>query len=211
MLVDDRGGHDAPYQVLAPATARAIYEGGLVPVDAGDVLYRIRATRIVVATGALEQPLVFPGNDLVGVMLPEAVRRLVDDWAVKPGTRAVVVGPNPKRVTNQLARAGVEVAAIVEAPQQLAAKGKRGRVTQALVDGEAVDCDLLVASGGRQPAYSLLAQAGARIEYEPRRGIFVPTELPPGVEAVGSVAGGLEQSPAPAKLDGGKGKCFVCI
>ncbi len=75
LLVDERGGHDAAYEVLAPATALAIYEGGLVPVDAGDVLYRIRAGRIVVATGAVEQPLVFPGNDLVGVMLPGAVRR----------------------------------------------------------------------------------------------------------------------------------------
>ena len=211
LLVDDRGPHDAPYEVLAPATALAIYEGGLVPVDAGDVLYRIRASRIVVATGALEQPLVFPGNDLVGVMLPEAVRRLVDDWAVAPGTRAVVVGPNPKRVTNQLARAGVEIAAVVESPTRLAAKGKKGHLVQALVDGSAVDCDLLVASGGRQPAYSLLAQAGARIEYEPRRGIFVPTELPAGVEVVGPAAGGLEQSPAPARLGGGRGKCFLCL
>ena len=62
-----------------------------MPVDAGDVLYRFRAERIVVATGAIEQPLVFPGNDLVGVMLPSARRRLVDDWALKPGERAVVV------------------------------------------------------------------------------------------------------------------------
>src|SRR4029077_16179445 len=91
LLVDERGGHDASYEVLAPASALAIYEGGLVPVDAGNVLYRVRAERIVVATGALEQPLVFPGNDLIGVVLPGAVRRLVDDWAIRPGTRAVVV------------------------------------------------------------------------------------------------------------------------
>jgi sarcosine oxidase, subunit alpha len=38
LLVDEREGHDADYAVLAPATALAIYEGGLVPVDAGDVL-----------------------------------------------------------------------------------------------------------------------------------------------------------------------------
>ena len=58
-------------EVLAPASALGIWEGGLVPVDAGTVLYRFRAERIVVATGAIEQPLVFPGNDLIGVMLPE--------------------------------------------------------------------------------------------------------------------------------------------
>ena len=42
--------------------------------------------------GATEQPLVFPGNDLVGVMLPDGVRRLVRDFSIKPGERAVVLG-----------------------------------------------------------------------------------------------------------------------
>jgi sarcosine oxidase, subunit alpha len=211
LLVDERGGHAASYEVLAPATALAIYEGGLVPVDAGDVLYRIRADRIVVATGAIEQPLVFPGNDLVGVMLPSAVRRMVDDWALKPGTRAVIVDQEQPSVRNQLIRAGVEIAAQVKSPSQLAATGRRGRLTSVVLDGKKIDCDLLVVSGGRQPAYSLLAQAGARVEYEPQRGIFVPTDLPPGVEVVGSAAGQFEQQPAPAKLTGGGDKCFVCI
>jgi sarcosine oxidase subunit alpha len=211
LLVDERDGHDAGYEVLAPATALGIYEGGLVPVDAGDVLYRIRADRIVVATGAVEQPLVFPGNDLVGVMLPSAVRRMVDDWALKPGTRAVVVDQEPRSVTNQLIRAGVEIAAVAASPSQLAARGRRGRLTSVVLDGAKVDCDLLVVSGGRQPAYSLLAQGGARVEYEPERGVFVPTELPPGVEVVGSAAGEFLQTPAPARLDGGSDKCFVCI
>src|SRR5438128_11327108 len=93
-----------------------------------------------------------------------------------------------------------------------ASTGRRGRLTSIRLDGEKIDCDVLVVSGGRQPAYSLLAQAGARVEYDPQRGIFVPTELPPGVEVVGSAAGGLRrQRPAPAQLDGGGGKCFVCI
>ena len=35
--MDPEGG---AYEVLAPARALGIYEGGLVPVDAGDVLYR---------------------------------------------------------------------------------------------------------------------------------------------------------------------------
>jgi len=92
VLVDERGCDAiAGVEVLAPARAIALYEGGLVPVDAGDVLYRFRAERIVVATGAVEQPLIFPGNDLVGVMLPAGVRRMVEDWSLCPGTRAVVV------------------------------------------------------------------------------------------------------------------------
>src|SRR4029450_2457523 len=86
VVVDERGRGDVR------GTAIGIYEGGLVPVAADKVLYRYRAGRIVVAAGAGEQPLVFPGNDLVGVYLPEAIRRLVGDWALKPGERAVVVG-----------------------------------------------------------------------------------------------------------------------
>jgi sarcosine oxidase subunit alpha len=69
-------------------------------------------------------------------------------------------------------------------------------------------------SGGRQPAYSLLAQVGARVEYDPERGVFVPTDIPDGIEAVGSVAGdGLDGAVPAASYNGasGKGKCFVCV
>src|SRR4051794_17286427 len=139
----ERGGG---YTVLAPARALAIYEGGLVPVDAGDVLYRVRAERIVVATGTLEQPLVFPGNDLVGVVLPSAVRRLVDDWAIRPATRAVVVAADAAGVgvVEQLERAGVEVAATVDMretkPSRLAADRPPGRVAPLPIHGRPGGC-----------------------------------------------------------------------
>ena len=42
------------------------------------------------ATGTIEQPLVFAGNDLPGVMLSGGARRLAALYAVAPGTRAVV-------------------------------------------------------------------------------------------------------------------------
>src|SRR5215831_12068357 len=113
LLVDERGGFSAAgYDVLAPARAIGIYEGGLVPVDAGTVLYRVRADRIVVATGSIEQPLVFPGNDLVGVMLPGAVRRLVGEWSIRPGERAVVIGADD--LVEDLHAAGTEVVRVVD-------------------------------------------------------------------------------------------------
>ena len=58
---------------------------GLVPVWQGDTLHQIRAQRTVFATGAIEQPLLFPGNDLPGVMLSGGARRLVGMYAVQPG------------------------------------------------------------------------------------------------------------------------------
>ncbi len=204
-------------EVLAPATALGVWEGGLVPVDAGTVLYRIRADRIVVATGATEQPLVFPGNDLVGVMLPDGVRRLIRDFSIKPGERAVVLGSEDDTLAmaDELIEIGIEVSKIVDLrdarPRELVAEGVKGRVRRLLLDGERYGCDLVVASGGRQPAYSLLAQAGARIEFDDELGVFVPTELPDGVEAVGTVTGTGLSKVAPEPSYPGKGKCFVCV
>ena len=69
-------------------------------------------------------------------------------------------------------------------------------------------------SGGRQPAYALLAHAGAKVEYDHGRGIFVPIDLPDGVEAVGAAAGEVGDAAVPAATFNGaakKGKCFVCI
>jgi sarcosine oxidase, subunit alpha len=210
----------AGVEIVAPATALGIYEGNLVPVDAGNVLLRYRAEHVVVAAGALEQPLVFPGNDLVGVVLPEAVRRLIGLWSLKPGDRAVVVSADEPGldVIPLLERAGTEIAAVVDLREtrvrEIAARGKKSRVSSVQLDERKVDCDLLVVSGGRQPAYPLLAQAGARIEYDPARGIFFPADLPEGVEAVGSAAGdGISGAVPAASYNGAaaKGKCFVCV
>ncbi|HYI75083.1 MAG TPA: 2Fe-2S iron-sulfur cluster-binding protein, partial [Gaiellaceae bacterium] len=221
VLVDEDARHRdlevAGVEVLAPARALGIWEGGLVPVDADTVLYRFRAEKIVVATGASEQPLVFAGNDLIGVMLPDGARRLIRDFSVKPGERAVVLGSDDDTlaIADELTDAGIEVAKVVDLrevrPRELAAQGGKGRVRRLVIDGESTDCDLLVASGGRQPNYSLLAQAGGKVEFDGALGVFVPTELPDGVEAVGSVTGeGLPRiAPEPAYKGGGK--CFVCI
>ena len=220
VLVDEGSrlcGHDLPgVEELALATALGIWEGNLVPVDCGTVLYRYRAERIVVATGAVEQPLVFPGNDLAGVMLPEGARRLARDFSLQPGSRAVVVAADEHGLESAdvLREAGVAVPRVVdlrEGGHELEAHGRRGQVRRVSVGGDSVDCDLLVVSGGLQPAYALLAEAGARVEYDESRGIFVPTELPDGIEAVGSVTGeGLERIVAAPAYEG-RGKCFVCV
>jgi sarcosine oxidase subunit alpha len=215
-FVDPLAGVD----VVSPGRALGIWEGGLVPVDAGSVLYRYRAEKIVVATGTIEQPLVFPGNDLVGVMLPDGVRRLIEDWGIKPAEKAVVVTVDEagREAAAALQQAGVEIVGVYdlrrERVREIVARGRKGILRSVEIDGRKLSCDLLVMSGGRQPAYSLLAQAGARVEYDPERGIFIPTDIPDGIATVGSVGGeGLAGAVPAASYNGasGKGKCFVCV
>ena len=56
-------------------------------------LWQIRAKQIVLATGALERPLVFQDNDRPGIMLASAVRRYLHQHALAP-ERTVVFTTN---------------------------------------------------------------------------------------------------------------------
>ena len=78
-------------------------------------LWRIRAEKIVTATGAIERPLSFAGNDLPGVMLASAVRDYVVNFGVAPGERTVVVTNNDDgyRTALALKEAGLAVPVIV--------------------------------------------------------------------------------------------------
>jgi len=208
----------AGVELLAPAIAIGLFEQNLVPVAVGNTLLKIRSHRVIVASGVAEQPLVFPGNDLVGVMLPEGVRRLVNYWSIKPGERAVVLTADERGVAAaaDLERAGVEIAELVDfrkhRPDNIEAAGRRGRVDQVGIHGKWIACDLVVMSGSPQPNYKLLAQAGARVEYDTARGIFVPTGLPEHVEAVGAAAGEVGEPAVPPPVLGHRGeKCFVCF
>jgi hypothetical protein len=80
-------------------------------------LWKVRAKQVVLATGALERPLVFGGNDRPGVMLAGATRAYLNRYAVAPGSRAVIFTNNDSAYATaaDLKRSGVEVAAIVDA------------------------------------------------------------------------------------------------
>ena len=102
-------------ELLSPAAALGWFDG-LVPVWQGGLLHRIRPDRLVVATGAIPQPLSFPGNDLPGVMLSDGALRLATLYAVRPGHRAVVYTIDDEGVDAalRLDAAGIEVAAVID-------------------------------------------------------------------------------------------------
>ncbi len=98
-------------------------------------LWRIRAGRTITATGAIERPLSFAGNDIPGVMLASAMRDYAVNWAVVPGKRVVVVTNNDDayRTAIALHEAGVAVRAVIDArpaargalPEAVRARGIR--------------------------------------------------------------------------------------
>ena len=82
---------DAGVELIQRAYAGGVYEGRLVPVYDGRSMLRFRPGEVVIATGSIEQPLVFGNNDLPGVMLGGAARRLVNQFRIAPGEEIAIV------------------------------------------------------------------------------------------------------------------------
>ena len=80
-------------------------------------LWQVRAKQVVIAAGAIERPLVFPGNDRPGVMLADAARTYAVRYRAAPGQRAVIATTSDTayRAALDLQACGVEVALIADA------------------------------------------------------------------------------------------------
>jgi len=157
----------------------------------------------VIATGARDLVLGFPGWDQPGVVGARGFSSLVDLYDAFAGRRVVILGTGELAVaTAEAARArGLEIVAMVEAldaaqgdPARLAALGApvllgaapvqaKGGVDgveqltlRNLADGteQTLACDTVVMALGLVPQIELLDAAGARVARRAERGGFVP-------------------------------------
>ncbi len=165
-------------------------------------LWRIRAGEVVLATGAIERPLVFADNDRPGIMLAGAARRYLNLHGVKVGERVVVVTAHDEayRAALDLRGAGVAVELIADLrdqasgplPEMARAAGLRVAVKAAVheVEGCAgvaavrlsalpggmrrIACDALLMSGGWTPSVHLFSQSRGRLAFDEAAQLFRP-------------------------------------
>lgn len=198
-----------------------IYDGGIYgAVEQLDGqprqrLWKIVAKRAVLATGAIERPLVFGGNDRPGVMMAGAVTSYLNRFAAAPGSRTVVFTTTDSgwATAMDLQRAGVTLAAIVDARPEAPAAAKAlvasgvpvftgAVVTDALGspiravdirtatgDRQRIGCDLLAVSGGWTPSIGLGSNLGARPRWSDAAQNFLLDRPPPGLVPAGAAAG----------------------
>ena len=90
-------------------------------------LWKIHTQEIVLATGAIEQPLVFPNNDRPGIMLASAVQQYCSRYALAAGKRIVIATNNDSAygIAGALMNAGVNVVAMIDSRQKPAGEGVR--------------------------------------------------------------------------------------
>ena len=182
------------------------------------ILWKLRAGRVILATGAFERPIAFAGNDIPGVMLASAALTYVLRYGAVPGRRVVVATNNDSayQAAFALHDAGVEIAAIVDTrptagerseeaearsirivagATALRGKGRRrikaveiGRVA----DGgpiETIACDALLMSNGWNPAVHLHSQAGGVLAFDDALQAFLPTTAAQAAINVGAADG----------------------
>jgi sarcosine oxidase subunit alpha len=146
--------------------------------EQGGTLWHIRAGQVVLATGAHERPIVFVDNDRPGIMLASAARTFLNRYGVRLGDRAVIFTTNGSVLpgASELAEAGVDLVEVVDARDGRAITGTDGgdRLERVFVDGSPIDCDLLLVSGGWNPAVHLFSQSRGTIRYDEDIAAYVP-------------------------------------
>jgi len=188
--------------------------------DAGwrECLWTVRPRHILLATGSIEQGLIFPGNDRPGIMLAGALRHYLNRHAVLPGRQVVIATNNDSayQTVFDLLERNVTVSAVVDSrPAVSPALEKRLRMagtewftgagisrTRGFGALRSVQiaagpgarplrrpCDLLAVSGGWAPRVHLLAHARGTLRFDEDSQSFVPDRLPAGWTVAGSANG----------------------
>jgi sarcosine oxidase subunit alpha len=165
-------------------------------------LWQMRAREVVLATGAIERPLVFADNDRPGVMLADAARRYLHQFGVKVGERIVVVTAHDSayRAAIDLKEAGAAVELIADLrdevsgpwPEAARAAGIRVAAKAAMheVRGRrrveavrlaahpggmrTIPCDTLLMSGGWTPSVHLFSQSRGKLVFDETLQVFKP-------------------------------------
>ena len=220
---------------LSRTTAIGLYHDGfvgaverltdhLVPGEASgprERLHRIRAGRIVLATGAIERPLVFANNDRPGVMLASAARTYLHRYGVAVGRKVALIASHDSgyQAIFDLAEAGVAIAAIVDVrgtvDPVLLAKAKAlgiellaGHVVSATQGSKALSgisvamiggtgerkiaCEALLMAGGWTPTVHLWSHGKGKLAWNAALGAYVPEGKMEQVTCIGACSGAID-------------------
>ncbi|SEA40402.1 Thioredoxin reductase [Pseudobutyrivibrio sp. ACV-2] len=112
-------------EVVLNATVMGLYIDKEVTVRIGDGINHYKGDTIIVATGAAENMVTFPGWTLPGVIGAGAAQTMMNLHGIKPGNRVLMLGTGNVGlvVSFQLIQAGCEVVALVDAAPRVGGYG----------------------------------------------------------------------------------------
>jgi NADPH-dependent 2,4-dienoyl-CoA reductase/sulfur reductase-like enzyme len=112
-------------EVILNSVALGIYENGVMNVMMDNRVEEVKAERILVATGASENMIPFPGWTLPGVIGAGAAQTMANIHGLKPGRKLLMVGSGNVGVvvSYQMLQAGCEVVAVIDAAPKIGGYG----------------------------------------------------------------------------------------
>ena len=112
-------------EVMLDSVVWGIFETHVLGIIHDQKNTYLRAKKILLATGAMENALAFPGWTLPGVMGAGAIQTLINIDRVLPGKKALMIGSGNVGliVSYQLLQAGAQVVAVVEAAPKIGGYG----------------------------------------------------------------------------------------
>ncbi len=215
---------EAGIEVLLGTTAWGVYRNGpgvaslpeqVVGLADADRSWLVGFRRLVLATGARDLAMAFPGWDQPGVMGAAALQMLLSRYDAFAGRRMIVLGSHDLALQTALLahERGIDVAALVEVrdrpqgnadliirleaagiPIRLdttiasATGGIDGVERATLSTGETIACDTICVAIGLIPSIELVDAMHGPRALDPNRGGYVPGGEP-NVQAVGDCAG----------------------
>lgn len=112
---------DLGVEVSLNSVVLGIYENGAMNVMIGDRIEQVKAQKTLVATGASENIVPFPGWTLPGVIGAGAAQTMANIHGVRPGNDILMVGSGNVGVivSYQMMQAGSRVAAVIDAAPKI--------------------------------------------------------------------------------------------
>jgi thioredoxin reductase/bacterioferritin-associated ferredoxin len=116
-LLNEVEKHSANIEYLDNAVVLGFFDNRVFIYQRGDEGLTLRYDKLVVATGAYDRPVAFPGWTLPGVFTAGGAQTLVKMQRVLPGKKVLFAGTGPLQlvVANQVIAAGGDVVAVLEA------------------------------------------------------------------------------------------------
>jgi len=182
------------------------------------IVWKIRAKKVILATGSIERPLTFNNNDRPGIMLANSVSKYLNGYGVNLGKEIVIFTNNDSAYQTAIDfhHHNINIAAVVDVRNNiegdiplrvrnlgikiysgsiiLNTTGRRKIKTvhiKKINDNnvKVLNCDLLCMSGGWSPTVHLFTQSRGKLKFREQDSCFIPNQAHQNSLSIGSCNG----------------------
>ena len=182
------------------------------------IVWKIRAKKVILATGSIERPLTFNNNDRPGIMLANSASKYLNGYGVNLGKKIVIFTNNDSAYQTAIdfhhqkidITAVVDVRNIIEGDlpkivKKLGIKIYSGSIISNTTgrikiktahikkinnnNVEVINCDLLCMSGGWSPTVHLFTQSRGKLKFRDEDSCFVPDQAYQKTISIGACNG----------------------